>query len=78
MCHTRMVHHWLRPGLESVTPTLLHVMVVLLHCMLSKDRSESSNTNMCLHDSLGGEHSSKKTHGTSGMKSDIVHSQNSK
>ena len=46
-----------------------HVMVVLHHCMLSKDRSESSNTNMCPHDSLGSEHSSRKTHGANGMKS---------
>ena len=69
MCHTRMVHHWLMPGLESVISTLLNVMVVLHHCMLSKDRSESSNTNMCLHDSLGSEHSCRKTHGANGMKS---------
>ena len=56
--------------------------VVLHHGMLSKDRSESSNTNMCLHDSLGSEHSRRKTHGASGMKSGtlstIVHSPNSK
>ena len=51
MCHTRMVHHWLRPGLESVHPP----HSVLHHCMLSKDRYESSNTNMCFHDSLGGD-----------------------
>ena len=69
MCHAQTVHHWLRPGLESVTSTLLYVMVVLHPCMLSKDRSESSNTNMCLHDSLGSQNSSRKTHGVNGMKS---------
>ena len=82
MCHTRMIHHWLRPGLEFVTSTSFYVMEVLHPCMLSKNRSESSNTNMCLHDSLGSDRSCRKTHGASGMKSGtlstIVHSPNSK